>query len=143
MARPSDPPTPPAAWMAPPTESLAAVMTLAGAPNAVSLSAMFGRYEVANTEPMMATPRAPPNWRVVSFMAEPTPALDRGSEPMIDSVAGALTLPTPPARITIEASRWGYPLVTGTPARKISPIDTSTKPEPTTALVPTRSTTRG
>ena len=76
-------------------------------------------------------------------MAEPTPAFDSGSEPMIDSVAGAITSPIPPARITIATSRWGYPLVTGTPARKISPAETRTKPVPTTALVPTRSTTRG
>src|SRR4051812_6208474 len=143
MARPSDPPIPPAAWMAPPTESLAAVITWAGAPSAASLSAMVGRYDVANTEPMMATPRAPPNWRGVSFMAEPTPALDSGSEPMIDSVAGAITSPIPPASTTIDASRCGYPLVTGTPARKISPADTINRPVPTTALVPTRSTTRG
>ena len=36
---------------------------------------------------MTATPSAPPTWRVVSFTAEPTPALASGSEPMIDSVA--------------------------------------------------------
>ncbi len=46
-------------------------------------------------EPSTATPTAPPTWRVVSFMAEPTPALARGSEPMIESVAGAMTLPIP------------------------------------------------
>ena len=40
---------------------------------------------------------APPVWRVVSFMAEPTPAFSRGSEPMIESVAGAMTLPMPTA----------------------------------------------
>ena len=45
----------------------------------------------------MATPSAPPTWRVVSFMAEPTPALSRGSEPMIDSVAGAIARPMPSA----------------------------------------------
>jgi hypothetical protein len=36
--------------------------------------------------------------RVVSFMAEPTPALARGSDPMIDSVAGAIVKPTPAPR---------------------------------------------
>src|SRR3954467_11415684 len=40
-------------------------------------------------------PIAPPNWRVVSFTADPTPARDRGSEPMIESVHGAITLPIP------------------------------------------------
>ena len=43
------------------------------------------------TLPTIATPSAPPTWRVVSFTAEPTPASARGSEPMIDSVAGAIT----------------------------------------------------
>ena len=47
--------------------------------------------------PRMATPRAPPTWRVVSFMAEPTPALSSGSEPMIDSVAGDMAMPMPSA----------------------------------------------
>ena len=44
---------------------------------------------LASSEPSTATPTAPPTWRVVSLTAEPTPALARGSEPMIESVAGA------------------------------------------------------
>ena len=44
---------------------------------------------------MTATPSAPPTWRVVSFTAEPTPALPSGSEPMIDSVAGAIVSAMP------------------------------------------------
>ena len=44
---------------------------------------------------MTATPSAPPTWRVVSFTADPTPALPSGSEPMIDSVAGAMTSAMP------------------------------------------------
>ena len=47
------------------------------------------------TLPTIATPSAPPTWRVVSFTAEPTPAFARGSEPMIDSVAGAIVRPMP------------------------------------------------
>ena len=46
---------------------------------------------------MIATPSAPPTWRVVSFTAEPTPALPSGSEPMIDSVAGAIVSAMPKA----------------------------------------------
>ena len=44
---------------------------------------------------MTATPSAPPTWRVVSFTAEPTPALPSGNEPMIDSVAGAIVSAMP------------------------------------------------
>jgi hypothetical protein len=56
--------------------------------------------------PNTATPSAPPTWRVVSFMAEPTPALASGSEPMIDSVAGAMVKPMPmPSRASAVAAR--------------------------------------
>jgi hypothetical protein len=42
----------------------------------------------------------------VSFMAEPTPALASGSEPMIDSVAGAMVKPMPvPSRASVAATR--------------------------------------
>ena len=51
----------------------------------------------ANTLPMTATPSAPPAWRVVSLTADPTPAFAFGSEPMIDSVAGAMIRPMPDA----------------------------------------------
>ena len=52
---------------------------------------------LAMSEPNTATPTAPPIWRVVSFTAEPTPALARGSEPMIESVHGARTFAMPEA----------------------------------------------
>ena len=48
--------------------------------------------------PRIATPSAPPTCRVVSFIAEPTPAFASGSEPMIDSVAGAIAVPMPRPR---------------------------------------------
>ena len=42
----------------------------------------------------------------VSFMAEPTPALASGSEPMIDSVAEAMVKPMPvPSRASVAATR--------------------------------------
>ncbi len=56
------------------------------------------------TEPSTATPSAPPISRVVSFTAEPTPALAGGSEPMIDSVAGGMTSARPTASTISEAS---------------------------------------
>src|ERR1700736_5800939 len=88
--RPSPPGNLDAACTAPPTESLATRTTSGDACSAESLDAMPGRYDVANAEPMTATPSAAPTWRVVSFMAEPTPAFDGGSEPITDSVAGAI-----------------------------------------------------
>ena len=54
--------------------------------------------------PMIATPNAPPSSRVVSFTAEPTPAFALGSEPMIDSVAGADARPMPPPMSTIATN---------------------------------------
>ena len=53
------------------------------------------RYPVFSTDPRTATPSAPPTIRVVSFIAEPTPALPGGSELMTDSVAGAIAVPMP------------------------------------------------
>jgi len=46
----------------------------------------------------------PPNSRVVSFTAEPTPALAAGTTPMIASVAGALVSPMPIPYNTIWAA---------------------------------------
>src|SRR5256885_4330191 len=55
--------------------------------------------ELANrddiSDPSTATPMAPPICRVVSLTAEPTPAFALGNEPMIESVAGAMTLLMP------------------------------------------------
>jgi hypothetical protein len=55
----------------------------------------------------MATPSAPPIWRVVSFIAEPTPAFASGSEPMIDSVAGVIASAMPEPRIINDTSTCG------------------------------------
>jgi hypothetical protein len=57
--------------------------------------------------PRIATPRAPPICRVVSFIAEPTPALASGREPMIDSVAGTIAVPMPRPRINNAITTWG------------------------------------
>ena len=65
-------------------------------------SPIFEPYVDASTLPMMAIPSAPPTWRVVSLTAEPTPAFDRGNDPMIDSVAGAIVQPMPAATSTIR-----------------------------------------
>ena len=40
-------------------------------------------------------PSAPPSSRVVSFMAEPTPAFESGTALMISPVAGAAVMPMP------------------------------------------------
>src|SRR4051812_3823266 len=92
---------------------------------------------------MIATPNAPPVWRVVSLTAEPTPAFAFGSEPMIDSVAGAMTNPMP----TPNSSRTAPPptkdLITGSTEYSIRPVATIDRPVTTTSLVPTRSTSLG
>ena len=55
--------------------------------------------------PTMATPSAPPTSRLVSLTAEPTPAWCSGSEPMIDSVAGATDRPMPTPISTMRQHR--------------------------------------
>ena len=61
-------------------------------------------------EPNTATPTAPPIWRVVSLTADPTPALARGSEPMIESVHGAITFAMPAPIIIVTTITWSTPL---------------------------------
>ena len=39
-------------------------------------------------------------------MAEPTPALANGSDPMIDSVAGAMVSPMPSAKTIMRHMTW-------------------------------------
>src|SRR3954447_22712629 len=49
-------------------------------------------------EPMTATPRAPPTWRVTSLIADPTPALAAGTALITASVDGAIAVPIETAR---------------------------------------------
>src|SRR5660398_313998 len=44
-------------------------------------------------DPSTATPSAPPTMRATSFMAEPTPALAKGTAPITEFVDGAITFP--------------------------------------------------
>ena len=66
---------------------------------------IFDAYVDDMTLPTIATPSAPPIWRVVSLTAEPTPAFASGSEPMIDSVAGAITSAWPNAMSIMRQTR--------------------------------------
>ena len=66
------------------------------------VNTMQGVNAEAITLPMIATPSAPPTWRVVSLTADPTPAFARGTELMIDSVAGAIVSPMPSAMIAMR-----------------------------------------
>ena len=67
--------------------------------------AIVDEYTAAVMLPRIATPSAPPISRVVSFIAEPTPAFSGGTEPMIDSVAGAIANPMPtPIRTSTTAT---------------------------------------
>src|SRR3954451_4636225 len=96
----------------------------------------------ANTLPRIATPRAPPIWRVVSFIADPSPAFASGREPMIDSVAGTIAVPMPSPRITRAMSTCGYPDDTVIVASNPRPSATAVMPAATRTLLPTRVTNR-
>src|SRR6266852_4838208 len=88
----------------------------------------------------MATPRAPPTSRVVSFIAEPTPALPGGSDPMIDSVAGTIDIDSPTAMITRPPSTCQYPDPGVVCARYHNPPAPIAMPRATMAFVPTLAT---
>jgi len=54
--------------------------------------------------PRIATPRVVPTSRVVSFIADPTPALSRGTDDMISSVIGVMVKPMPDAITNMPSS---------------------------------------
>ena len=60
--------------------------------------------------PSTAMPSVPPSSRTTSFMADPMPALARGSAPMIASVAGDIARPMPWPRVPSAMAIW-RPLV--------------------------------
>ena len=97
----------------------------------------------ASTLPSTATPSAPPACRVVSFMAEPTPAFSLGTEPMIDSVADGIAIDIPPDMHTSPRAMWTYEESAFTVARMSSPHAPPTSPKPTRRFEPKRSTMRG
>src|SRR5262249_30329821 len=59
-----------------------------GGGNWAAVSAMSRRNTLATKDPITATPSALPTWRTVFWIAEPTPARSRGTDDMMDSVAG-------------------------------------------------------
>jgi hypothetical protein len=113
-------------------------------PACVNTSTTRDPYSDDMTLPMIATPNAPPTCRVVSFIAEPMPAFARGSDPMIDSVAGAMVSPIPIAITTMrQAMSPQYEMFCeGTVANSAKPMPAMVNPLPTTNLVPMRSTSR-
>ena len=80
-----------------PTDCSAADRAASGRLNGASNLTICGLYVVAKMLPMIATPSVPPTSRLVSFIAEPTPAISRGNEPIIDSEAGLVTSASPHA----------------------------------------------
>ena len=104
-AAPAVPPIVWPIWIAAPTDCDASAAAVAGRP--ASAPDTCEANDDASTLPRIATPRAPPIWRVVSFIAEPTPAFASGREPMIDSVAGAIAVPMPSAEDQSATSTCG------------------------------------
>src|SRR3954447_23206499 len=93
----------------------------------------------ASADPPTATPSVPPSSRVVSLTAEPTPAFSLGSEPMIDSVAGAVVRVRPLDTSSIQATTGPQNAV---PASKVeaqrNPRAIDASPDATTTLGPNR-----
>src|SRR3954451_2163430 len=87
-------------------------------------------------EPNTATPTAPPIWRVVSFTAEPTPAFSRGSDPMMESVQGAMTLAIPNPNSMVTAITWNTLLVGSKVTNSARAKVTISSPNVTMTLLP-------
>src|SRR3954451_20333804 len=88
-------------------------------------------------------PIAPPVWRVVSLTADPTPAFPSGSEPMIDSVAGAIVSPTPSPRSSRTAAPATNDDITVFDPYNTIAVAVTQMPMTTTRSVPHRNTNRG
>ena len=89
----------PSRWAtARPPLSVSLALSAAPCGSPLTASSMSPRYWLARSDPRIATPSAPPVVRVVSLTAEPTLALSSGSEPITDSVAGAIAMPMPKPR---------------------------------------------
>ena len=100
-------------------------------------------YHAANTVPITATPTAPPVWRVVSLTADPTPALLTGSDPMIDSVTGAVVKPKPkPITNRVNRPLAKPDMIRSEPEQAVL-MAMSVRPNMTTRLVPNRLTRPG
>jgi hypothetical protein len=78
---------------------------------------------------------------VVSLTAEPTPAWAAGSEPMIDSVAGATAKPMPRAMILLATTSGPYPECEVEVVIHIRQWAMVAGPVVTTILVPIRAAT--
>src|ERR1019366_3559763 len=66
-------------------------------------------YLAESTEPMTATPMAPPTCRAVLLVAEPTPARSRGNDPITDATDGAMIRPAPRPSSTMPTMAWPHP----------------------------------
>jgi hypothetical protein len=107
---------------------------------APSLSPMAPLKWLDISDPNTATPTAPPICRVVSFTAEPTPALARGSDPMIESVAGAMMLAIPRPMSIVIAMTWRAALSGVNVRNSTNDVPTRARPVATTRLLPHRCT---
>ena len=88
-----------------PIESSISSRATAGIGSPPILSAMDELKPDANTEPMIAMPRAPPTSRVTSLTAEPTPDFESGSDDTIMPLAGAMRVAMPPDISTRKMTR--------------------------------------
>ena len=73
-------------------------------------------------DPKMPTPSAPPTWRTVSLMADPTPAWESGSAAMTASVAGAIVFAPPIPNRNSETPATQYAVVTSRPDSAVTAV---------------------
>src|SRR5690606_19035025 len=104
---------------------------------------MLEAYDEVTSDPSTATPSAPPSSRVVSFMAEPTPALDTGTAAMISVVSGVMARATPVARNMIGT--YIHQMAVSPPMNEKLNSPTATEPRPsgTIRFTPKALTRRG
>ena len=80
---------------------------------------------------------------MVSFIAEPTPALPSGTADMIDPVIDGITSAMPPAIVIITGSNAQYDVSMREMVNRNMAHETHTSPNATTRLVPNFAARRG
>src|SRR5664280_2338111 len=139
-AAPSPPPAIRATDNAPPIEPRMARLADAGSGWPVDRGGILPWYLAESTEPMTATPMAPPTCRAVLLVAEPTPARSRGNDPITDATDGAMIRPAPRPSSTMPTMAWPNPPEVAVVASRQRPATTMSSPEATTTFVPSQRT---
>jgi hypothetical protein len=88
--------------------------------------------------PRIAMPRAAPNSRVASFIAEPAPARRSGTDIMIDAVIGDIASAIPVVSGITQSTTYAYAVFASSPRNNMNPSAMLHMPNATVRCAPKR-----